>query len=103
LISLSNIPDPIRHAAKTLHICSIFSNATQTPAASTPQLSDCIAGLGRLSRSFAARGTSKTGSVHRYYACSTCARKRKTACKRRSMLMDKLDNLVTTHMTERLF
>lgn len=48
-------------------------------------------------------GTSKTGAVHRYYACSTCARKGKTVCKRRSMLIDKLDNLVTTHMTERLF
>jgi hypothetical protein len=48
-------------------------------------------------------GTSKSGAVHRYYTCSTCARKGKTACKGRSIPMDKLDNLVTTHMTKRLF
>jgi site-specific DNA recombinase len=30
-------------------------------------------------------GTSKTGAVHHYYACSTCARKGKTVCKGRSM------------------
>ncbi len=48
-------------------------------------------------------GTSKTGAVHRYYTCSTCARKGKTVCKGRSIPMDKLDNLVTAHMTERLF
>ena len=48
-------------------------------------------------------GTSKTGAMHRYYTCSTCARKGKTVCKGRSIPMAKLDNLVTTHMTERLF
>jgi site-specific DNA recombinase len=48
-------------------------------------------------------GTSKTGAVHRYYTCSTCARKGKTVCKGRSIPMAKLDNLVTTHMNERLF
>jgi hypothetical protein len=48
-------------------------------------------------------GTSKTGAVHRYYACSTCARKGKTVCKGRSIPMAKLDTLVTTHMNERLF
>jgi recombinase-like zinc beta ribbon protein len=36
-------------------------------------------------------GTSKTGAVHRYYACSTCARKGKTVCKSRSIPMAKLD------------
>lgn len=46
--------------------------------------------------------TSKTGAVHRYYACSTCARKGKTVCKNRSIPMAKLDTLVTTHVTERL-
>jgi hypothetical protein len=30
-------------------------------------------------------GTSKTGAVHRYYTCSTCARKGKTVCKGRSI------------------
>lgn len=36
-------------------------------------------------------GTSKTGAIHRYYACSTCARKGKTVCKGRSIPMAKLD------------
>ncbi|MDH2350274.1 recombinase zinc beta ribbon domain-containing protein [Bradyrhizobium sp. SSUT112] len=48
-------------------------------------------------------GTSKTGAIHRYYACSTCARKGKTVCKGRSIPMAKLDTLVTTNMTEQLF
>jgi site-specific DNA recombinase len=48
-------------------------------------------------------GTSKSGVVHRYYACSTCNRKGKTACKGRSMPMAKLDKLVTDHLVERLF
>ena len=47
-------------------------------------------------------GTSSTGVVHRYYTCSTCARKGKTACKGRSIRMDKLDGLVTDHLVERL-
>ena len=47
-------------------------------------------------------GTSKTGKIHRYYTCSTSARVGKTACKGRSMPMDRLDHLVTTHVAERL-
>jgi len=47
-------------------------------------------------------GTSSTGAVHRYYTCSTCARKGKTACKGRSIRMDKLDRLVTDSLVERL-
>jgi site-specific DNA recombinase len=47
-------------------------------------------------------GTSSTGTVHRYYTCSTCARKGKSACKGRSIPMDKLDGLVTHHLVERL-
>jgi site-specific DNA recombinase len=47
-------------------------------------------------------GTSSTGTVHRYYACSTCARKGKSACKGRSIRMDKLDSLVTDSLVERL-
>ncbi|YBW41060.1 recombinase family protein [Nitrobacter sp. TKz-YC01] len=47
-------------------------------------------------------GTSSTGAVHRYYTCSTCARKGKSACKGRSIRMDKLDGLVTEHLVERL-
>lgn len=47
-------------------------------------------------------GTSSTGAVHRYYTCSTCARKGKLACKGRSIRMDKLDGLVTEHVVERL-
>lgn len=48
-------------------------------------------------------GTSKNGAVHRYYTCSMCARSGKTACKGRSIRMDKLDRLVTDHLVDRLF
>jgi site-specific DNA recombinase len=48
-------------------------------------------------------GTSQNGVVHRYYTCSTCARKGKTACKGRSIRMDKLDGLVTGHLVDKLF
>ena len=47
-------------------------------------------------------GTSSTGAVHRYYTCSTFARKGKTACKGRSIRRDKLDGLVTDSLVERL-
>jgi site-specific DNA recombinase len=45
-------------------------------------------------------GTSRSGKVHRYYGCLSCARKGKTACKGRSIRMDKLDALVTTHRAD---
>jgi site-specific DNA recombinase len=48
-------------------------------------------------------GTSKNGRVYRYYTCSNCATKGKTACKGRSIPMQKLDTLVTEHLMERLF
>jgi site-specific DNA recombinase len=48
-------------------------------------------------------GTSSSGRVYRYYACSSCATKGKTACKGRSIPMHKLDMLVTDHLLERLF
>ena len=48
-------------------------------------------------------GTSKSGAVHKYYTCSTCSRKGKTACQGRSIPMQKLDDLVTEHLSERLF
>src|SRR5436190_8491854 len=47
-------------------------------------------------------GTSQNGVIHRYYTCSTCARKGKSACKGRSIRMDKLDRLVTEHLVCRL-
>ena len=47
-------------------------------------------------------GTSKTGQVHRYYACSTCAWLGKTVCKGRSIRMGKLDALVTGQLADRL-
>jgi len=47
-------------------------------------------------------GTSRSGQVHRYYACSTSARHGKTACEGRAIRMDKLDTLVTTHLADRL-
>ena len=40
-------------------------------------------------------GTSNGGRVYRYYTCSTLRDKGKTACKGRSIRMDKLDALVT--------
>jgi site-specific DNA recombinase len=48
-------------------------------------------------------GTSRSGKVHKYYTCSTCARKGKTACKGRSIPMHKLDKLVVDHLADRLF
>ena len=47
-------------------------------------------------------GTSRSGEVHKYYACSTCARQGKSACKGRSIRMDKLDRLVTGQLIDRL-
>jgi len=47
-------------------------------------------------------GTSKSGKVHRYYACSTCARKGKKACPGRTVQMDRLDYLVTRHLMDKL-
>ena len=47
-------------------------------------------------------GTSSTGTIHRYYTCSTCARKGKSACKGRSIRIDKLDSLVTDSLVEQL-
>ena len=47
-------------------------------------------------------GTSKSGQVHRYYTCSTHARAGKTACKGRSIRMDRLDELVSEHLVEHL-
>jgi site-specific DNA recombinase len=48
-------------------------------------------------------GTSKGGRVYRYYTCANCASKGKTVCKGRSIPMDKLDRLVTEHLSDRLF
>lgn len=45
--------------------------------------------------------TGKSGR-YRYYACATCAQKGKSACKGRSMPMDKLDTIVTDRITDRL-
>jgi site-specific DNA recombinase len=43
--------------------------------------------------------TGKTGR-YRYYTCSTCARPGKSACKGRSIPMDKLDRLVTDRLAD---
>jgi site-specific DNA recombinase len=48
-------------------------------------------------------GTSKSGRVYRYYTCSRAAVHGKTVCQGRSVAMDKLDDLVTDHLIERLF
>ncbi|MEP9374457.1 recombinase family protein [Mesorhizobium sp. KR1-2] len=47
-------------------------------------------------------GTSKNGTVHRYYTCSNAARAGKSACKGRSIRMDTLDELVVEHLSDRL-
>jgi site-specific DNA recombinase len=47
-------------------------------------------------------GTSRTGDIHRYYTCTTQARAGKTACKGRSIRMDRLDHMVTRHLSENL-
>lgn len=43
------------------------------------------------------------GGRYRYYTCSTCARVGKTACRGRSVPMDRLDELVMAQLTQRLF
>ena len=47
-------------------------------------------------------GTSRSGEVYRYYSCNSAMKKGKTACKGRSIRMDKLDTLVTEHLAGRL-
>ena len=47
-------------------------------------------------------GTSRSGLVHRYYACSAHARAGKSVCTGRSIRMDKLDSLVTGQLINRL-
>ena len=47
-------------------------------------------------------GTSKSGRVYRYYSCSTSGRVGKSACKGRTVPMEKLDHLVTRHVAERV-
>ena len=47
-------------------------------------------------------GTSKTGKVHRYYSCSTSARQGKCVCKGRSTPVEKLEQLVTYQLLDRL-
>jgi site-specific DNA recombinase len=47
-------------------------------------------------------GASKTGQVHRYYSCSTCARHGKIVRKGRSIRMDNLDGIVTGQLIDRL-
>lgn len=47
-------------------------------------------------------GTSKSGKVHRYYSCSTHGRQGKVGCQGRSVPMNKLDELVTDHLTSAL-
>ena len=42
------------------------------------------------------------GGRYRYYACSTKARQGQTGCEGRSIPMDKLDDLVASHLEDRL-
>ena len=47
-------------------------------------------------------GTSKSGTIHRYYACSTKGRQGPTGCKGRSIRVDRLDEAVTRHVIQRI-
>ncbi|MBU2325895.1 MAG: recombinase family protein [Alphaproteobacteria bacterium] len=47
-------------------------------------------------------GTSKNGTVHRYYTCSNAARAGKSVCPGRSIRMDTLDELVVEHLSDQL-
>jgi site-specific DNA recombinase len=47
-------------------------------------------------------GTSRSGRVYHYYTCSNCATKGKSVCKGRSIPMDRLDELITEQLMERL-
>jgi site-specific DNA recombinase len=46
-------------------------------------------------------GTSRSGEVYRYYCCNSALTKGKTACKGRSIRMDKLDRLVTGRLADK--
>ena len=48
-------------------------------------------------------GTSRTRVVYRYYSCDSFLKKGRTACPGRSMRVEKLDALVTEHLTNRIF
>jgi hypothetical protein len=48
-------------------------------------------------------GTSRTRVVYRYYSCDSFIKKGRTACPGRSMRVEKLDALVTEHLTNRIF
>jgi hypothetical protein len=41
--------------------------------------------------------------VYRYYSCGSFIKKGRTACPGRSMRVEKLDALVTEHLTSRIF
>jgi hypothetical protein len=47
-------------------------------------------------------GTSRTRVVYRYYSCDSFLKKGRTACPGRSMRVEKLDALVTEHLTSRV-
>jgi len=47
-------------------------------------------------------GKGSAGGVYRYYTCSTKARQGKTGCEGRSTPMDRLDQLVASHLEDRL-
>ncbi|WP_234682348.1 recombinase zinc beta ribbon domain-containing protein [Bradyrhizobium monzae] len=47
-------------------------------------------------------GRGSAGGTYRYYTCSTKARQGKTGCEGRIFPMDKLDDLIASHLEERL-
>ena len=47
-------------------------------------------------------GKGHSGGIYRYYTCSTKARQGKSGCEGRSIPMDRLDQLVASHLEDRL-
>ena len=47
-------------------------------------------------------GKGRAGGVYRYYTCSTKARQGKTRCDGRTIPIDKLNDLIASHLQERL-
>jgi DNA invertase Pin-like site-specific DNA recombinase len=105
IIAVAVAPIIERRAFDEVHRTLVGRNPRTTPPRVTtgPILLTGLAHCASCGSAMTIRsGTSKTGRVYRYYSCSAVARMGKTACKGRSIPMDKLDQLVTSHITDRL-
>jgi site-specific DNA recombinase len=83
------------------------SLASRSPKVITPRIVNSPVLLTGLARCATCDGamTLRTGKSgrYRYYTCSTCAQRGKTACKGRSVPMSFLDETVLKHLADRLF